>query len=145
MRPLLVALLALFALTGCDQPSPTIPSTTSTTLPSTSDAQLIRFYEGLQTQAFLEAVAVSIAPGQETWLAIGRCEQPGDGYGGVNWTQRGSRYSGGLGFANSTWTQFRLPGMPASAGDASPFDQMRVASVLWHRYGFSPWGCRTVL
>lgn len=83
------------------------------------------------------------SPSQEHWFAIGRCEQPGSGLGGVDWTVHSDTYSGGLGFANSTWTEYRDPAMPENAGDATPAQQMWVADVLWARYGPDPWGCKT--
>jgi len=76
------------------------------------------------------------------WLAIGRCEQPGRGYGGVNWKHRGPTYQGGLGFWYGTWASFKEPKMPSNAGDASWRHQMWVANKLYARYGgTSPWGC----
>lgn len=75
------------------------------------------------------------------WAAIGRCEQPGNGWAGVRWDHPGPAYQGGLGFAASTWAAFRLEGMPANAGSATPEEQMVVADVLYDRYGGSPWGC----
>ena len=75
------------------------------------------------------------------WLRIGRCEQPGSGYGGVNWSHRGPTYQGGLGFWYGTWAAFKVKGMPANAGDATWRQQMWVANRLYARYGVSPWGC----
>lgn len=82
-----------------------------------------------------------LIPHKRQWITIGRCEQPGKGRWGIWWSMNGPKYSGGLGFANSTWSAFRLRGYPARAGDASWFQQMRVAERLHDRYGFSPWGC----
>lgn len=78
-------------------------------------------------------------------LQIGRCEQPGHGWQGIAWDTHGSRYSGGLGFLNATWTQYREPWMPANAGDATPLQQILVAEKLHDRYGWRPWGCRTAI
>lgn len=77
----------------------------------------------------------------DLWLRIGRCEQPGRGYGGVNWSHHGPTYQGGLGFYSGTWASFKVPGMPANAGDATWRQQMWVANRLYARYGTSPWGC----
>jgi hypothetical protein len=77
-----------------------------------------------------------------TWIKIGRCEQPGRGHGGVNWSHRGPTYQGGLGFWYGTWQSFKVKGMPANAGDATWRQQMWVANRLHTRYGgTSPWGC----
>jgi hypothetical protein len=78
----------------------------------------------------------------DLWVRIGRCEQPGRGYKGINWGHRGPAYQGGLGFAASTWAGFRLSFMARNAGDASWRHQMWVANRLYARYGTSPWGCR---
>lgn len=77
----------------------------------------------------------------DLWLRIGRCEQPGSGYGGVNWSHHGPTYQGGLGFWYGTWASFKVKGMPANAGDATWRQQMWVANRLYARYGVSPWGC----
>lgn len=76
-----------------------------------------------------------------TWIRIGRCEQPGRGYMGINWSHRGPTYQGGLGFYYRTWLGFRDRNMPMNAGDASWRQQMKVANKLYRRYGLSPWGC----
>ena len=77
----------------------------------------------------------------DLWVRIGRCEQPGRGYKGINWSHRGPAYQGGLGFAASTWAAFRLSFMARNAGDASWRHQMWVANRLYARYGTTPWGC----
>jgi len=77
----------------------------------------------------------------DLWVAIGRCEQPGSGYRGVNWSHTGPTYQGGLGFWYGTWSGFKYPGMPSNAGYASWRQQMKVANRLYSLYGTSPWGC----
>lgn len=77
----------------------------------------------------------------DLWVRIGRCEQPGRGYMGVNWSHPGPRYQGGLGFYSGTWQAFKEPWMPSNAGAASWRAQMQVANKLYARYGTSPWGC----
>lgn len=81
----------------------------------------------------------------EYWLAMGRCEQPGDGYGGVEWTIHGPTYEGGLGFYVSTWDHWRDATMPDNAGDASPAQQMLVADRVYDAVGASAWGCSRVV
>lgn len=77
----------------------------------------------------------------DLWVRIGRCEQPGRGYKGINWSHPGPRYQGGLGFYSGTWAAFKEPHMPANAGQATWRQQMWVANKLYARYGTSPWGC----
>lgn len=77
----------------------------------------------------------------DLWVAIGRCEQPGSGYKGVNWQHTGPTYQGGLGFWYGTWASFKYPGMPSNAGYATWRQQMKVANRLYRMYGTSPWGC----
>lgn len=77
----------------------------------------------------------------DLWIRIGRCEQPGRGYGGVYWSHPGPSYQGGLGFYHGTWDAFKVKGMPDNAGDATWRQQMWVANRLYARYGTSPWGC----
>lgn len=77
----------------------------------------------------------------DLWVRIGRCEQPGRGYMGVNWSHGGPTYQGGLGFWYGTWDAFKVKGMPDNAGDATWRQQMWVANRLYARYGTSPWGC----
>jgi len=87
-------------------------------------------------------VKQSILPrNHDTWVRIARCEQPGSGYKGVNWSHKGPTYQGGLGFWYGTWTSFKFPSMPSNAGYATWRQQMKVANRLYDRYGLSPWGC----
>lgn len=84
----------------------------------------------------------SILPrNHDLWVAIGKCEQPGSGYMGVNWSHTGPTYQGGLGFWYGTWSGFKYPGMPSNAGYATWRQQMKVANRLYDAYGTSPWGC----
>src|SRR5262245_23512240 len=47
---------------------------------------------------------------RDHWLRIGRCEQPGDGYGGVDWSASGrtghGHFQGGLGISSGLWRDF---------------------------------------
>lgn len=84
----------------------------------------------------------SILPANhDLWVTIGRCEQPGSGYMGVNWSHTGPTYQGGLGFWYGTWSGFKYPNMPSNAGYATWRQQMKVANRLYRMYGTSPWGC----
>ena len=77
----------------------------------------------------------------DLWVKIARCEQPGSGYMGVNWSHTGPTYQGGLGFWYGTWSGYKYPNMPSNAGYATWRQQMKVANRLLNMYGTSPWGC----
>ena len=70
------------------------------------------------------------------WDGIAGCETGG------NWQMRGSTFSGGLGFANSTWSGFGGREFAPNAGMASREQQIVVAERVYARYGLSGWGCR---
>jgi hypothetical protein len=70
------------------------------------------------------------------WDGIAECETGG------NWSMSGSRFSGGLGFANTTWRGFGGGEFAANAGSASREQQIVVAERVYARYGLSGWGCR---
>jgi hypothetical protein len=70
------------------------------------------------------------------WDGIAQCETGG------NWQMRGSTYSGGLGFANTTWSGFGGREFASNAGLASREAQIVVAERVYARYGLSGWGCR---
>ncbi len=70
------------------------------------------------------------------WDGIARCETGG------NWSMQGPRYSGGLGFANTTWDAFGGREFAPNAGLASREQQIVVAERVHARYGLSGWGCR---
>lgn len=75
-------------------------------------------------------------PASANWDAIARCETGG------NWSMRGSRYSGGLGFANTTWDGFGGREFAWNAGAATREQQIVVAERVYDRFGLSGWGCR---
>lgn len=77
----------------------------------------------------------------DLWIRIGRCEQPGDGYMGVNWSFDGATFQGGLGIWYGNWDSLKPRGYPADAGQADWRQQMEVANRLAANYGFSAWGC----
>lgn len=83
--------------------------------------------------------------GEGHWLRIGRCEQPGNGYGGINWSADGytahGHFQGGLGISTDAWRE-NSAGMPSSALAASPQQQMIVAQRIYDRFGPSAWGCK---
>jgi len=70
------------------------------------------------------------------WDGIAECETGG------NWSMQGSTFSGGVGFANSTWNGFGGRQFAANAGQASREEQIVVAERVYARYGLSGWGCK---
>jgi hypothetical protein len=70
------------------------------------------------------------------WDGIASCETGG------NWSMQGSRFSGGLGFANTTWSGFGGHEFASNAGQASREQQIVVAERVYARYGLSGWGCK---
>ena len=77
----------------------------------------------------------------DLWVRIGRCEQPGSGYRGVNWSHPGPTFQGGLGFWYGTWDGYKPSGFPADAGQATWRQQMIVANRVAAAVGFTAWGC----
>ena len=75
------------------------------------------------------------------WIAMGRCEQPGRGAWGVNWSHTGPTYQGGLGFYYATWQHWKLKGYPSNAGYATWRQQMIVAQRVANSVGYSAWSC----
>lgn len=74
------------------------------------------------------------------------CETGGINGGKPLWTHSNSVYVGSLGFARSTWEQFRhhVRPVPAAAPSSGPFlatpgQQYAVGRVLVRLYGYSPW------
>ena len=64
------------------------------------------------------------------WDRIAACETQG------NWSMRGPSFSGGVGFANSTWSSFGGTEFAANAGDATREQQIVVADA-----SAPEWGC----
>lgn len=124
-------------------PAPELTTTTEPPPPTTTEPPAAPVQATTAAPPQAPAPPPSGHPSDEHWFAIGRCEQPGNGHAGVQWDTHSSTYEGGLGFALSTWAQFRHADMPASAGDATWQQQIVVANDLWDRYGASPWGCKS--
>jgi len=76
------------------------------------------------------------------WDRVARCETGG------NWRMHGSVYSGGLGFANSTWSwwasELGLLDRYPSADRAPRLVQIRVAEMGYRQYR-GHWGCQSVV
>jgi hypothetical protein len=71
----------------------------------------------------------------EVWDRIAQCETGG------NWSMQGSRYSGGVGFANSTWDAFGGREFAPNAGMATREQQIVVAERVRDYGGYTGWGC----
>ncbi len=90
-----------------------------------------------QAAQYLAALAEYYRPKTGVnWDGIARCETGG------NWSMRGSRYSGGLGFYNGTWSSFGGREFASNAGLATREQQIVVAERVFARHGLSGWGCR---
>jgi hypothetical protein len=88
-------------------------------------------------RALIEHAAAALRPRTNVnWDAIARCETGG------NWRMQGPRFSGGLGFANTTWNGFGGREFAPNAGMASREQQIVVAERVHDRYGLSGWGCK---
>jgi hypothetical protein len=76
------------------------------------------------------------------WDAIAQCETGG------NWQMHGSLFSGGVGFANSTWSwwasELGLSGRYPTADRAPRLVQMQVAEMGYERHN-GGWGCARVV
>ena len=69
------------------------------------------------------------------WDRIAACETQG------NWSMQGPSFSGGVGFANSTWSSFGGNEFAPNAGQATREDQIIVAERVRARVGMGAWGC----
>jgi hypothetical protein len=93
-----------------------------------------------QRTAALFAAAVARAArerraNEAVWDRLARCETGG------NWHMRGSRFSGGLGIHNGTWSAFGGRRFASNAGLATREQQIIVAERIRARYGYTGWGC----
>jgi hypothetical protein len=70
------------------------------------------------------------------WDSIAVCETGG------NWSMQGPLYSGGVGFANTTWNGFGGREFAPNAGQATREEQIVVAERVHDEYGLSGWGCK---
>lgn len=133
-------------------PSTTIPeTTTTTTIPvatTTTRPRPTTTTIAPEPEPEVQGEAITVeSDGDndiEIWLAMGRCEQPGNEWGGVRWSHPGPTYQGGLGFWYGTWDSFKQGTSAASidnAGDATPMQQIEVARKIRDRHGYRAWGC----
>jgi hypothetical protein len=85
--------------------------------------------------AGVEAAKAAKAARGAVWDRIAACETGG------NWSMRGSSYSGGVGFANSTWNAFGGQEFASNAGLATREQQIVVAERVYDYGGYTGWGC----
>lgn len=124
---------------------PTAPPTTTTTtvipIPTTLPTTTTRPRLAPTPEVQGNRAAVTDEWINEQLIKIGRCEQPGDGMYGINWSHRGPRYQGGLGLYSATYLDNRPSGAPDNAGDATISQQLAAGRKIYYRYGFGAWGC----
>jgi hypothetical protein len=108
------------------------------TLVSASEAVQAR-NEHRYSVAVLERTAAQQAAEKASrdsiWDRIAACETQG------NWSMQGPSFSGGVGFANSTWSSFGGNEFAPNAGQATREQQIIVAERVRARVGMGAWGC----
>lgn len=72
------------------------------------------------------------------WQRLAQCES---GANPPNWRHDSGTYTGAFGFYIGSWQDYRYPGYPARASQATPWQQYRVALRIHARFGFTGWGC----
>lgn len=73
------------------------------------------------------------------WQNLAACES---GSTPPNWKHNSGTYEGAFGFYHGSWDDYRPKRYPASASQATPWQQWRVALRIAARYGIAePWGC----
>jgi len=83
----------------------------------------------------VEAARAAKADRDAVWDRIAACETGG------NWSMQGSSFSGGVGFANTTWSAFGGQEFASNAGLATRDQQIIVAERVRDYGGYSGWGC----
>jgi hypothetical protein len=101
---------------------------------------VLEWQDQAQRSAALEFIVASVLHERLDWrwLPVHNCEQPGNWYAAGR-TSSGY-FEGGLGISRPTWDKFNA-GLPESALDATPLEQMIVAQRVYDYYGPSAWGC----
>jgi hypothetical protein len=79
--------------------------------------------------------AAEKASRDSVWDRIAACETQG------NWSMQGPSFSGGVGFANNTWSSFGGNEFAPNAGQATREEQIIVAERVRARVGMGAWGC----
>lgn len=114
-------------------------SATATPMPADEDPGMSQGLERL----------TSIEQPLSVWLRIADCEsgewdaQADPIPGSAEWSYGAEtdrhRFEGGLHFEPSTWEEFREPGMPDHAGEATPVAQVVVAERVLEQQGWRAW------
>ena len=89
----------------------------------------------LEHTAAQQAAEAEKASRDSIWDRIAACETQG------NWSMQGPSFSGGVGFANSTWSSFGGNEFAPNAGQATREQQIIVAERVRARVGMGAWGC----
>jgi hypothetical protein len=76
-------------------------------------------------------------PDWRGFVRLGRCEQPGRGRWGVNWSHPGPTWGGGLGIYKRTWY---AAGSPYRLWSGSIPETILVADAVRDRFGITAWG-----
>lgn len=76
-------------------------------------------------------------------IRIAQCEQPGNGWKGIAWSQtRNHSFKGGMGMTQANWDSFKRKGQPVTMDKATPKEQLwaahRLAMWVKREYG-NPW------
>lgn len=139
MRAVRTILIAVFAflipfapIAHADDPNPVVDvGLPPQPVPQLTAEQWAGLQRWIDIQNWVAAVnlrlfyeSVLAAPHRADWERVARCETGG------NWHAKGSRFSGGLGFANTTWNAYGGREYAANAGDATPDQQMIVAGRI---------------
>ena len=111
------------------------PSLLSASTAVQERAQLRYSVAVLEQAAAQQAAAAEQTSRDSIWDRIAACETQG------NWSMRGPSFSGGVGFANSTWSSFGGTEFAPNAGDATREQQIVVAERVRARVGVGAWGC----
>ena len=88
-----------------------------------------------QQHAYSALIATAGRTGVD-WDGIALCETAG------NWSMRGPRYSGGVGFYNGTWKGFGGLQFASNAGSATREEQIVIAERVHDAFRLTGWGCR---
>ncbi len=134
----LAGIVAALALRDGSTDQVTVSGTTTPMPEEDSEPEMSRGLERL----------TSIEQPLSVWLRIADCESgewdadadpiPGS----AEWSygaEEDRRFEGGLHFEPSTWEDFREPGMPDHAGEATPVAQLVVAERVLEQQGWRAW------
>jgi len=77
-----------------------------------------------------------LPPRWRTWVAIGRCEQPGNGWKGIAWTHDGPgvTFPGGLGFTTLLAEWYRPRDAHGRMSKWTPLQQLWAAERMFYAY-----------